>query len=236
MITSKDISVNIGGSDVIFQPLGNNEIVDAPSCVVRACIESIGPPGVGACLIGIEDTEGISEARRKEFAEFSAFLIRESCFADIGFGVLEINLLFCYIQVAAQDHRFYGIKLNHISAQSILKFHAVVDAGKSFLGIRGVAGDEIKIFKFCSDDSAFVCVFSVDTECDRQRSSFAEDSCAGITFLFCAVEILAVSFGIKICLARLHFGFLQAEDIGIDLIEKIRKAFFQAGAESIDIP
>ena len=50
------------------------------------------------------------------------------------------------------------------------------------------------------------------------------------------VTIFLITFRMKIDLVHFRLDFLHTKDVRIDLCEKIRKTFFDAGANSCDIP
>ena len=57
-----------------------------------------------------------------------------------------------------------------------------------------------------------------------------KDGGAGVAFLLGIVPVLVIVGKLQIYLAFLELRFLKAEDVGVSLMEKIKKAFLNAGA------
>lgn len=53
VVTAEDIGVDGGGDDPFLKTVGCQKIIDPPSGVVLSGVETIAPPGVGACKIRI---------------------------------------------------------------------------------------------------------------------------------------------------------------------------------------
>ncbi len=92
MVGAEYLVVDGGTEELGLQTVGDEEIVDAPPCVLLAGLETVGPPGVDVLPVGIEVTERIGEARRQQFAELAALLVRESGVAAVGLGILQVDL------------------------------------------------------------------------------------------------------------------------------------------------
>ena len=103
MITSVHIWKNIRRLDLVSDAVGDEKIVNPPTHILLSCPSHIGPPRVGIALIGMQIPEGIREARRQQFIEFPALLIGKASISDICLGILEVDLIVCNVQVAAES-------------------------------------------------------------------------------------------------------------------------------------
>lgn len=59
---------------------------------------------------------------------------------------------------------------------------------------------------------------------------------AAVAFFVGVIPILFIAGKSQVDLPFLQFGFLQAENIGVQGVEGIHKSFFYSGAEAVDIP
>ena len=142
-----------------------------------------------------------------------------------------------HVQVAAEDDRLFGVQLLQIAAQVVLPLHTVVNARQLVLGVGHVEIDQIKIRVFQRDGAALVVVnVLVEAIAHRQRRRFGPDGRAGVALFVGAVDVLGVARGRKIRLSGLHFGLLNAEEVRVQRVEHVLKAFFQAGAQTVDVP
>ena len=78
MVGAEYLVVDGGTEELGLQTVGDEEIVDAPPCVLLAGLETVGPPGVGAFGVGIEMAEGIGESGGEQVGELAALLVGES--------------------------------------------------------------------------------------------------------------------------------------------------------------
>jgi hypothetical protein len=59
---------------------------------------------------------------------------------------------------------------------------------------------------------------------------------SGISFLFGIIPIRLIAFELKVELACLHLGFLQAEEIGIQALKLLPEFFIATGTNAVYIP
>jgi len=85
------LGVYLGIGYLWQQPLGGDEVVDAPSGVLLAGLEAVRPPGVGD-LLGIQRAEGVDEAASQQVGEGLALLIRKTGIHAVGLGVLHTTV------------------------------------------------------------------------------------------------------------------------------------------------
>ena len=61
MVATHNTVMNLSRLQAWYKTLGNEEIVNAPTYVLLPGMETIAPPAVAICCIGIEVTESINE-------------------------------------------------------------------------------------------------------------------------------------------------------------------------------
>ena len=71
---------------------------------------------------------------------------------------------------------------------------------------------------------------------DVQGQVPAVDGRSGVALFVGRVPIGGVAGELQVQLARLHLGLLQAEEIGVQVYENVRKPFAGHGPQAIDIP
>ena len=143
----------------------------------------------------------------------------------------------CHIQVAAVDHRLFGVQLRQIGADVVLPLHAVVQTGQLVLGVGGVAADQIEVLELSGDDPALVAVDVVAEVIGHgQGRPAGEHGGAGIARLVGAVPEPLVALQLEGRLLRPHLRLLQADDIRIRQGAEVQKALVQAGPQAVDIP
>ena len=70
------------------EPLGAEEIVDAPARVPLARFEAVAPPAVLSLDVGIEISECISKARGEQLGHLVSLFVREAGVLAVRLGVL----------------------------------------------------------------------------------------------------------------------------------------------------
>ena len=101
MVRTEGVCVDWGGNNPVLQAIGYNKVVDPPASIVFTGIETVAPPAVDACCIGMEVTEGICKTGMQQCAEALPFLIREAGISPVGGRILQIDFLMGYIQITA---------------------------------------------------------------------------------------------------------------------------------------
>ena len=236
MVAAHDIGVYPGVFDALKQTLGGDEVVDAPTCIPLAGTEAVTPPGIGD-LFGIERAEGVDESFGKEFREFLPLLDGEAGVAEVGLGVLDVNLLMGHIEVTAVDDGLLPVEALQVVAHGVFPGHPVIEALQPVLGIGRVAAYEEEVLHLERDDAAFVVVL-VDADAVGHVDGLltGEDGCSGIAFLVGGVPVTLVAFKLEVELSGLHLRLLQAEEVGVELAEDVAEAFALTGAEAVDVP
>ena len=221
---------------LLAQAVGHHEVVDAPAGVLFAGTETVRPPRVGH-LLGIFVAERVGEAAAEQLGEALALLVGESGVATVGLGVLQVHFLMGHVHVAADDDGFLLVEPTQISLEVGFPLHAVVQAPQSVLRIGRIDGDEIERGHFERDDAPLVVVLvDADAVADAQRLMAREDGRAAVALLVGVVPIGTVALEVEVELPLLHLGFLQTEEVGIQLFEHIAEAFAHAGSQAVDIP
>ena len=88
MVRPVNLRMYARADQFLIQPIGYKKIVDAPTGILLACPETVGPPGVDVLLVRIEIAEGIGETGCQQLAELAALLVREAGIATVGLGIL----------------------------------------------------------------------------------------------------------------------------------------------------
>ena len=96
----------------------------------------------------MEITETVGKAIIQKNGHLFALLIGETGISAVGLRILDIYLFVCYIQIAADDDWFLGIKRFQKLAEIVFPSHAIIQALEFCLRIWGVAGNEIELVIF----------------------------------------------------------------------------------------
>ena len=237
MVAAGDLRPDVRAFDAGHQPLGDNEVVDAPSGVVLPGVEAVAPPRVGAGAVGVQGAERVHKAALQQLGHLAPFLIGEAGIHSVGLGILQVDLLMGHVQVAAVDHRLFGVQRHQIGTDVVLPFHAVVQPGQLILGVGGVAADQIEIVELGGDDPSLVAVDIVSEVIGHGQGRTArEHGGAGVARLVGAVPEPLVALQRKGCLLRTHLRLLQADDVRIRQRAEVQKALVQAGPQAVDVP
>ena len=142
-----------------------------------------------------------------------------------------------YVEVSADDDRFFLVQAQQVLTEIVFPFHSVRQAGQLALGIGGIAGHEVIIGKFQGNQAPFVVVF-VDAHAvaDGQGGQAGEDGRAAVAFAVGVVPVLFIARQVQVDLAGLELRFLQAEDVGVEGLEDIQEAFLHDGPQAVDVP
>ena len=81
-------------------------------------------------------------------------------------------------------------------------------------------------------------VVLVDANAVLHRQGFVtrEDGSTRVAFLLGVVPVRLVSVELQVQLSLLHLRLLQAEEVGVQQLERLAEAFALAGPQSVDIP
>ena len=96
MVRAEDVGMDGCIGNLRTQTFGGNEIVDAPACILLACLKTVRPPGIGN-LFRLQCAEGVDESALKQGGKLLAFLIREAGIHAVGLGILQVYLLVCHV-------------------------------------------------------------------------------------------------------------------------------------------
>ena len=181
--------------------------------------------------------ETVGKAGSQQFGHLAPLLVGEARRAAVGAGVLQVDLLVGHVQVTADDHRLFGVQVQQVSTQVILPLHAVVNAGQFVLGVGHIQVHQIEVLEFQGDGPALMAVgLHPDAVPGIEGLQPGVDQSAGIALLLGTVDVFGIAFRLKVRLAGLHLGLLQADGIGVKGSKGFGKALFQAGTKAVHVP
>ena len=142
-----------------------------------------------------------------------------------------------HVEVSAYDYRLFPVESLEICKEVVLPSHSVVKPLKPVLSIGHIYAHEEELLHFESDDTSLV-VMLVNSYavCDIQWLVSCEDSRTRISLLLGIVPVGLISLKFEVELSRLHLGFLQTEEVGVELLEHIAESLAGASPDSVNIP
>ena len=111
MVGPHDFGMDCSALESVAKTLGYAEIIDTPACILGAGLETVGPPGINACGIGIKIAEGIDKTSCQKSGKAVSFLVGKTGIFAVGLGIFQVNLLVSYIEISAEDHRLILLQL-----------------------------------------------------------------------------------------------------------------------------
>lgn len=105
---------------------GQQEIIQPPAHVLGAGVHHVGPEGVGVGLLGVELAEAVNKTGRQQLAEAFALLWGEAGVLLVALGVLQVDLLVGYVEVAAQHQGLLHVELAQVSSEVYVPGFAVI--------------------------------------------------------------------------------------------------------------
>ena len=237
MVAAHHIAVNLCGGNLVRDALGNQEVVDAPSGVVRTGVEHVAPPAVCAGRIRMQIAERIHKAGSKQLRHRGALLRGETGIILVCFRVLEVNLFVCDVQIATDDHRFLLVELLEVHAEVFFPAEPVLQAREFALTVGRVAGNHVEVLIFQRDQPALVIMqLAAHAVGNGERLMLRQNRRAGIALFLGRVKVLMITLCGNLRLAGLHFRLLQAEVICILRSKVVAKALAKTSAQAIDVP
>ena len=244
MVAAKDLVVDAGTFETVGQATADQEIVDAPSGVLLAGLETIAPPRIGSFECRIEMAEGIDKTGIEMLGHLRTFLVGETCVHAVGLGILDVNLLVSNVHIAANDDGLLCIKFLHIPTEGFIPRHTVVETTQAVLRIGRIDGDEIEVGIFECDDATLMiggfCTRFVSPTpysiVDRKGLTFLKNNCTSIPSFLGLAPIAPIAREFDIELTLLHLGLLQAEEIGIERLKHFLEVFAHYGTQAVYIP
>ena len=191
--------------------------------------------------------EGVDEARVQKLGELAALLVGEAGVAAVGARVLKVDLVVGNVEIAAhhhglgrafravgQDARFKV--LAHVP-EGIVPAHAVIDTLKLILGVGRVNAHEPILLKLADDHAAFGVKLGNAHFVDYlQGRHLGKNGRPRVTLLLGVTPVFHVAGQVHFDLPFLKLGFLQGENVGVELGEDIHEALFHDGAQAVDVP
>ena len=236
MVASHNLGVDGGSADLGEEPLGGDEVVDAPTGILLAGTEAVAPPRVGD-VVGVKGAEGVDESAAEQGGELLALFVGESCIAAVGLGVLQVDFLMCHVHVAAHDDGLLCVELLQIGLEVVFPPHAVVEPSESVLGVGCIYAYQIELGHLERYDAPFVVVLvDADAISHAERLVTGKDGSTRIALLVGIVPIRLIALKGQIELSFLHLRLLETEEIGIQLTENLTESLTLASAKPVYIP
>ncbi len=225
-----------GIEERVLQRPGDPEIIDAPPDVLFTGVEPVRPPGIVSGLL-VELPEGVDEPVFDVPVEGAPLLGGEARVVDVRLRVLEVYLLVGRVEIAAEDDRLRRFEPFYVREKIRVPLHAVIEPGKTVLGVRRVDVDEEESVELEGDDPALPVVLG-DSHAAGKREGLdlREHGGSRISPPVCAVPELQVSGKIDRDLLPGSLGLLEAEDVRVDLFNDVEKAVFHGSPDPVDIP
>ena len=181
--------------------------------------------------------EGVGETGAEQRSEFGTFFIGETGVTAVGLRVFQVDFLMSHVEVAAKNHRLFGIELLEVGSKVVFPLHAIVESAQFVLRVRHIGGHQIEVGHLKRDYASLVVVkVDADAIAHAQRCVAGEDCRARIAFFVGIVPIRLIALEVQVKLSGLHFGFLKAEEVGIELLECVLKSFSHTGTKPVHVP
>jgi len=88
-----------------------DKVIQPPPYVSLPRIAHVAPPTVGILPVRIQAAEGIHKAAGQQPGHLGALLVGKAGAQTVGACVFDVDFLMGYVQVAAQDHRLFGVQI-----------------------------------------------------------------------------------------------------------------------------
>ena len=237
MVAAHHLGQDEGVLHLVPQPVGDHEIVDAPTHVPGPGSRPVAPPGVGVGPVGVEEAEGVGKARLQKLGELAPFLIGKAGVADVLLGVFQVDLLVGHVHIAADDHGLCPVQLLQIGAEVVLPAHPVVQALQLVLGVGGVDADQEEVPIFQGHRPALgVMLRDAQVIAHGEGLAFGKDDRAGIALLFRVAPVALIAGEIQLDLPGLELGLLQADEIRLEAAENVLEALLLHGPQTVHVP
>ena len=169
---------------------------------------------------------------RRDLDIFAALAL---AFARIGGKPHEAVLIRPLDRNAAGQHALF--KPLAELAESVVPFHAVIDARQLVLRVGRVDAHEPEIGEFAGHDAPFIVEMLTPQPVQHlQGHVLGEHRGARIPLARSIAPKLVITGQVGRRLPRLQLRFLQREHIGVELPHDILEAFLQNGAQAVDVP
>ena len=254
MVAAKDVAADAGVAYVAGNRITHQEVVDAPAGVVLAGIKAVAPPAVDALDIRVRCAPGVGKTSIEQLGKLAALLVRKACVAAVGLGVLEVDFLVRHVKVTAGHHGLVGLALEPCQKATIgvVPGHAHVDAGELVLSIGRVDVHKPKLVELeranaalgrgLGDELCRLAFAGVGQQgVGVQHAQWflaAKDRGSRIALALGVAPGLVIAGQVDLHLAFLQLGFLQRQDIDVEFLRDLNKAWvlFEHGAQAVDVP
>lgn len=226
VVAAEDVVEDVGAAQLRQQTLTDEEIVDAPSDILGACLKSVAPPRVSH-FVGMKVAEGVHKSALKHVVHGRALLVRKSGAVAVGLWIADVYFAVRHVEVAADDYGLGGIERADIIGKGLLPLHTVVQPRQSFLRIGRVYVYEVMGVEIGGDDTSFTVVLG---------GAYAHRNGLGLTTCQYCRAAVALTLGIVPVMedAIAHrrargvvtqFGLLQTQNIGVEVAIYLVEAF-----------
>ena len=231
VVAAEDVVEDVRTAELGQQTLTDKEIVDAPSDILGACLESVAPPRVPH-FVGVKVAEGVHKSAFKQAVHGRAFLVRKSGAVSVGLGVAYVYFAVSHVHIAADDYGLDGIEGADIIGKGLLPLHTVVQPRQSFLGIGRIYVHEVMGAEIGGDDATFAVVLGCSyARGDGLGPATCQHSRAAVALAFGVVPVMEDVFAHRRARGVVtQFGFLQTQYIGVEVAIYLVEAFAHNGA------
>lgn len=158
VVGAEDLGVDLGGCDLVPEGVGDEEVVQPPTDVLLAGVESVRPPGIFH-LVRVLEPPGVSETRVQKPGELAALLIGEPGVAAVRVRILDVYLIVGHVHVTADHHTLPCGEAGKIFPEIILPPHPVVEPPETVLRVRHIDADKEELRHLQRDDAPLMVVF-----------------------------------------------------------------------------
>ena len=109
--------------------------------------------------------ERVRETCIQRFGEAFTLFIGKTGTSTVALGILQVDFLMGNVQIAADNNDFFLIQLADKLADSVIPVETMVNSCQFPLRIGCIAGDQIEIFIFQCDQTAFRISSGTPTPC-----------------------------------------------------------------------
>ena len=237
VVAAVDLGVDLGVNQLLLQTVAYQEVVDAPPGVLLTRLEAVAPPGIDIGDLGIEETPCVSETGTEQDGHLLALLVGETCVLAVSLWIFQVDFLVRHVQVAAHDDGFLLVQFQQVRPEGVFPRHAVVQAAQAVLAVGRVTGHEVKVGHLKRDDTTLVVMLlNAHAVAHAQWLVAAVDGSARVAFLLGIVPVRAIALKLQVQLTRLHLSLLQAEEIGVQLLEDVAEPLAHYGPQAIHVP
>lgn len=126
MVASQGLVADLAVTQAWQQAGRQEEVIKPPAHVLSPGVHHVGPEGVGVCLLGVELAEAVGETGLQQVADALALLGGKSSAFLVPLRVLQVDLLVCDVEVAAQHQGLLHVQLAQVRPEVHVPRFAVI--------------------------------------------------------------------------------------------------------------